>query len=476
MKQSNYFPEFAAIMAAAGIGEAGVRAFRNSYDQLIRGSTGLIPENTIEPVTELPAFREIGATPDDSLLGQSVVLKLNGGLGTGMGLAGPKSLLPIKDGFNFLDFIAKQILHLRQEHGAPVRFLLMNSFSTSAETMAHLRRYPNLGLAEDLELMQGLTPKVDANTLRPVVWPAHPPMEWCPPGHGDLYPSLLGSGWLHRLLDAGVRYLFVSNSDNLGASLDLRLLTYFARSGKSFLMEVTERTDADKKGGHLARALDGSYLLRESAQCPEADLEFFQDTQRHRFFNTNNLWIRLDDLKAVLDQHEGVVPLPLIKNQKTVDPRDAASPAVFQLETAMGAAIGCFPNAGAIEVPRSRFAPVKTTADLLALRSDAYEITPDCRLVLAPELNDRPPLVDLDPDHYKRVDQLEARLRVVPSLKGCRQLRVRGPVIFENPATFKGNITVTNPEKSESSLPAGSYEDLCLTLRGGRVETSPNPG
>ena len=215
MKSEDSFPEFAAIMAAAGIGEAGVRAFRNSYDQLVRGSTGLIPENTIQPVTELPAFREIEETTDDSLLGQSLVIKLNGGLGTGMGLAGPKSLLSIKDGFNFLDFIARQILHLRQEHGAPVRFLLMNSFSTSAETMAHLRKYPSLGSAEDMELMQGLTPKVDANTLRPVIWPTNPSMEWCPPGHGDIYPSLLGSGWLRRLLDAGVRYLFVSNSDNL---------------------------------------------------------------------------------------------------------------------------------------------------------------------------------------------------------------------------------------------------------------------
>ena len=461
-------------MEAAGIGGAAVRAFQNSYDQLVRGSTGLIPESTIQPVRELPAFREFEAKPDGSLLGQVVVIKLNGGLGTSMGLAGPKSLLPIKDGLNFLDLIARQILHLRKEHAAPIRFLLMNSFSTSAETMAHLQRYPALGPGQDLELMQGLTPKVDANTLRPIVWPAHPPMEWCPPGHGDIYPSLVGSGWLHRLLEAGVRYLFVSNSDNLGASLDLGLLTYFARSEKSFLMEVTERTEADRKGGHLARAADGRFLLRESAQCPEADLESFQDTQRHRFFNTNNLWIRLEDLKAVLDQHEGVVPLPLIKNQKTVDPRDPGSPAVFQLETAMGAAIACFPNAGAIEVSRSRFAPVKTTADLLALRSDAYEITRDCRLVLAPELNDRPPLVDLDPDFYKRVDQLEARLRVVPSLKGCRHLRVRGPVVFENPAMFKGNVAVANPEKADSSLPAGSYEDVSLTLRAGRVEASPN--
>lgn len=75
----------------------------------------------------------------------------------------------------------------------------------------------------------------------------------CPPGHGDIYPSLLGSGMLERLLSEGIQYLFVSNSDNLGATLDLQLLQHFASSGAPFMMEVCERTAADKKGGHLAR-------------------------------------------------------------------------------------------------------------------------------------------------------------------------------------------------------------------------------
>ena len=167
---------------------------------------------------------------------------------------------------------------------------------------------------------------------------------------------------LDRLLKEGYLYLFVSNSDNLGATMDPALLNWFAGSDMPFLMEVTTRTSADRKGGHLAkRKSDGQLLLRESAQCPEEDMDVFQDINRHRYFNTNNLWLRLDDLAEGLRRNGGLLPLPVITNQKTVDPRDKKSPAVYQLETAMGAAIGCFSGAGAVVVPRTRFAPVKTT-------------------------------------------------------------------------------------------------------------------
>lgn len=464
MNQNHHFPEFAAKMEAAGINAPAIRAFENSYNCLVAGQTGLIPENSIEPILELPSLAEVSERKDSALLAHTVVLKLNGGLGTSMGLEGAKSLLKIKDDLAFLDFIARQILYLRTQLKLPLRFLLMNSFTTSADTLRHLGQYPELGQPKDLELMQGLAPKVDARSLRPVVWPANPQLEWCPPGHGDLYPSLLGSGRLDNLLAADIRYAFVSNSDNLGASLDLGLLTYFAHSGKSFLMEVTERTEADKKGGHLARGGNGKLLLRESAQCPETDLSAFQDIRRHRFFNTNNLWIRLDHLKALLGRHGGIVPLPLIKNAKTVDPRDKKSTPVFQLETAMGAAIECFDNSGAVNVPRSRFAPVKTTADLLALRSDAYEITDDWRLMLHPALNGQPPILDLDNDHYRLVDQIEARLPGVPSLQQCRHLQVRGPINFSPGVIFKGKVALTNPNVATATLPAGVYADTTLVV------------
>jgi len=462
----NHFPEFAAKMRKAGSSDAAIRAFQHSYDSLVAGQTGMIPENNIQPVADLPRLDQL--RPDQSagaaLLSQSIVIKLNGGLGTSMGLERAKSLLEVKNGLAFLDFIVKQVLFLREKHGVPLRFRFMNSFSTSRDTLQFLRKYPGLGEPASLELMQNQVPKVDAETLRPAAWAESPQLEWCPPGHGDLYPSLLGSGLLDDLLAHDVKYLFVSNADNLGATLDLALLSYFADSGKPFLMEVAERTASDRKGGHLAQR-EAQLLLRESAQCPEADQAAFQDIRRHRFFNTNNLWVRLDSLKQLLDREGGFLPLPMIKNTKTIDPRNKNSPTVFQLETAMGAAIECFGNAGAMVVPRTRFAPVKTTADLLALRSDAYEVTHDWRIVLADHEAGQPPTIDLDSNHYKMVDQLDARLADgVPSLKACRELTVRGPIAFNSRNFFRGKVSLSAKSSSPIPLPPGEYEDCSKEL------------
>merc|ERR1712139_741657 len=189
----------------------------------------------------------------------------------------------------------------------------------------------------DLEFVQNKAPKVTKADLTPASWPADPSHEWCPPGHGDLYPAMLGSGALDKLLAKGFKYMFVSNSDNLGATMDLKVLTHFAKTGAPFMMEVATRTDADKKGGHLAKDnATGGLLLRESAQCPEADEAAFQDVGRHKYFNTNNLWVDLVALQRAFDDNRGTLPLPVMMNGKTVDPRDKNSTKVIQLETAMG--------------------------------------------------------------------------------------------------------------------------------------------
>jgi len=455
---------FREKMEAAGVSEPAIRAFERNYAQLGQADSGFTPESSIQPVQSLPSLLDIDAqtTPRPALLDATAVLKLNGGLGTGMGLERAKSLLPVHDGLTFLDLIARQVLHFRKTSGH-MRLLTMNSFSTSADTRAALAKYPELGAPDDIELLQNKTPKVDAETLLPAVWEKDRELEWCPPGHGDLYAVLATGGTLERLLADGIRYVFVSNSDNLGATLDLALLTWFADSGAPFMMEVTARTPSDRKGGHLALR-EGQLLLRESAQCPAADMDAFQDITKHRFFNTNNLWLRLDRLRDALDASDGSLPLPLIRNKKTVDPRDKNSPEVYQLETAMGAAIECFPDACAVDVPRSRFAPVKTTADLLTLRSDAYDIRHDGTVALAPELGEIPPHVELD-HHYKLVDQLDAALATgTPSLKGCRNLKVKGEVLFNAEAIFQGEVTVENPTHAPLPVPPGIHYNTHLIL------------
>ncbi|MDR1305459.1 MAG: UTP--glucose-1-phosphate uridylyltransferase [Verrucomicrobiales bacterium] len=457
-------------MRQAGLRSAAVHSFRQNYLSLVSGETGLIPEAAIRPVDRLPRLEDLPVTVSDGrateLIARTAVIKLNGGLGTSMGLDRPKSIISVKDGLNFLDFTARQILYLREKYRAPLRLLLLNSFNTSRDSMEHLRRYPSLAADLPVEFLQSKAPKLRADTLLPVTWPANPELEWCPPGHGDLYPTLLDSGRLDELARRGVDYLFVSNADNLGANLDLGLLDWFAAQQLPFLMEVAERTPSDKKGGHLARAADGDgLLLRESAQCPADDAAAFQDVTRHRFFNTNNIWLNVSALRRQLDANGGILPLPLIRNVKTVDPRDRQSPKVYQLETAMGAAIQLFAGAGALVVPRRRFAPVKTTADLLALRSDAYVINEDFTLSLAAARRGLPPKIELDDAHYKIMAQFEVAFgEHVPSLAAAEKLTVSGPVLCGENVTVSGSVEVVNAAADRKLWPAGNYHHQRVTL------------
>lgn len=467
---SSRFEMFENKMRIEGLSSSIIRAFEHHYGTLTSGQMATIAETDIEPVTSLPVLEELPSVNGSSadLLKRTAVLKLNGGLGTSMGLEKAKSLLPVKDGLNFLDLIVSQITRLKESHGVPVKFLLLNSFSTQADTLDHLSQYKNLGPLDCLVLMQNKIPKVLADSFEPASWPQEPQMEWCPPGHGDLYPALYGSGRLDELLREGIQYLFVSNSDNLGATLDLRILQAFAAENRPFLMEVTTRTPADRKGGHLARRkMDGRLILREAAQCDKADEANFQNIDRHRFFNTNNLWINLLALKPLMEKSGGFLKLPVIRNAKTLDPRDKKSPSVFQLETAMGSALEVFEGAGAILVPRTRFAPVKATCDLVALRSDAYELTEEYQMRLHPTCQGQPPDVILDNDRYKLVDQLDALFTEgVPSLRECRQLTVKGAVIFDAHVVIKGKVTFENKSSSLMKVKSGVYKDIIVDGNG----------
>src|SRR5215218_4382349 len=257
-------------MRAEGLGDAAVESFARQYERLRAGETGTLAEADIEPVAELPDAQELTAEAGPELLDQAVVIKLNGGLGTSMGMTKAKSLLEVKDGMTFLDLIAEQILELRDRSGARLPLVLMNSFATQADSLAALERYDDLSAGLPADFVQNKVPKLRADDLTPVRWPDDPALEWAPPGHGDLYTALVTSGMLKALLDAGYRYAFVSNSDNLGAVLDPRILAWLAESAAPFLMEVADRTSSDRKGGHLARRVsDGGLVLREIAQTPE---------------------------------------------------------------------------------------------------------------------------------------------------------------------------------------------------------------
>lgn len=442
-----------ARLREAGASDDVIATFRAQYERLREGAAGVLREDEIEPVGELPDAAGLPAPDGRELLDRAVVIKLNGGLGTSMGMTRAKSLLQVKDGHSFLDIIARQVLALRAATGARIPLVLMNSFATREDSLAALARHPELARGDvPADFLQSRVPKLRADDLAPVSWPADPALEWAPPGHGDLYPAMRGSGLLDALLAAGYRHAFVSNADNLGAVLDPRILAWFARSEAPFAMEVTDRTAADRKGGHLARRRDAGFVLRETAQTADDDLDAFQDIARHRYFNTNNLWLDLRALADVLEQRGGVLGLPMIVNRKTVDPTDPDSTPVIQLETAMGAAIGAIEGAAALRVPRGRFVPVKTTNDLLVLRSDAYELAADGTIALAGGRS-AAPLVELDGMHYKLLADFEARFPAgPPSLVEASRLRVAGDVRFGAGVVVRGEASVIG----SASVPDGA--------------------
>ncbi|MCX6047320.1 MAG: UTP--glucose-1-phosphate uridylyltransferase [Chloroflexi bacterium] len=440
------FAAFASKMRQANVPEAVIRTFHYYYTQLLRGATGYVPATEAQPVYDLPAVDDLGAyqTAGQAALARMAVIKLNGGLGTTMGMQGPKSLIDVKAGLTFLDIIVRQILTMRREHAVRLPLVLMNSFNTQTQSRATLKTYRDFQQDVPLDFLQHKTPKIWQDDLTPVSWPDDPAKEWCPPGHGDIYLALQTSGVLQQLLAQGYEYAFVSNADNLGATVDLSILGYFASEKLPFLMEVAERTPADSKGGHLACSATGGLLLREVAQCPPEELAAFQDIQRYCYFNTNNLWIHLPSLKQILDRQQGVLGLPLIRNEKPVDPTQPDSRRVYQLETAMGHAIALFPEAQAVQVTRNRFLPVKNTNDLLALWSDAYVLNDDYTITLNPvRQGKQAPLIDLDKNYYGLFDQLKAHFpHAVPSLVHCDQLSVKGDIYFDDEIVLEGDVVL----------------------------------
>jgi UTP--glucose-1-phosphate uridylyltransferase len=180
--------------------------------------------------------------------------------------------------------------------------------------------------------------------------------------------------------------------------------------------------------------------------------EHFQDIERHGVFHANNVWVDLDVLGARLDERDGVLGLPIIVNRKTVDPTDPDSTPVIQIESAMGAAIELFEGSQALLVPRTRFRPVKTTNELVLLRSDLYRFDEDYTVVST--IDHAEPFVDLS-EAYRFVDGFEKRFpHGVPSLRDCGSFRVLGDVTFGADVVCRGDVTVTADEPR--SIPDGT--------------------
>lgn len=455
MKQSNspkHLPFFISKMEKEKLPPVVIDTFSYYYKKILAGETGLVFDKDIRPVdpNEIEDFNNIKdfAPAGRNVLKNAVIITLNGGLGTSMGLTTAKSLLEVKNGKTFLEII------LNQAEQLGVKLALMNSFSTHEDTISAISKLNPIDFP--LLFLQHKFPKILREGFGPALWPDNTELEWNPPGHGDIYTALYTSGTLQNLIDDKIIFAFISNSDNLGATMDESLLGYFSENKLPFMMEVAERTPADLKGGHLARHRNGRFILRESAQCPNDELNAFRDIGCYGFFNTNNIWINLIYFKDLIEKNK-IIRLPMMCNPKRLDPRNEESPAVYQVETAMGAAISLFEGAAAIKVPRSRFFPVKKCNDLLAVRSDCFPLTKENNLTLNPKRKSDTIKINLDPKYYGKIDLFDERFTEgVPSLVDCESLTIEGDVRFEKNILIKGKVKIKNNNISQAVIKEGT--------------------
>ncbi len=442
-------------MKEDGMSEEFIQDFLEKVRQVEKGETGIVDWNEVgdlDPTMDEMPLEEIhkrySASSED--LGKLVVIKLNGGLGTSMGLSKAKSLIPVKEGRSFLNIIANQILYLRAKHRIAIPLLLMDSFNTQEDSAKELQK---AGLSQDFptSFLQHRVPRLLKGSLEPIVC-KDPREEWCPPGHGDIYFTLVETGILDKLINSGFEIAFISNGDNLGATVDPSIVCFMLREELDFAMEMTPKTLADKKGGAIYRKIVGGvfqhYELLETAQVPEEYMHEFTGMGKFRTFSTNNLWIRLKSLKK--RWAEGNFRLSLIVNPKIVEGKE-----VLQLETAMGSAVGNFSSFKGIIIPRDRFAPVKKTEDYLVRRSDAYVLNEDFSLTMSPArkaLGLGEPIVSLDDSYYKKIGDFDRRFSVIPSLESCESLEVKGNWIFDSLVVLEGNCAFLNSSDSPAQI------------------------
>lgn len=412
-----------------------------------------IPESEIDPLLEgdvisYDTLTDARYTTGKTAAASLAILKLNGGLGTTMGCSGPKSLIPVHGTETFIDIISKQIHTLRKQTGHSIPLILLNSFNTSDATLAHLKETPIL------ELFQHEVPRIDTESGKPYVCHKDKNLEWYPPGHGDLYLSLITSGLLDKLLAKNIRYLFVSNADNLGATADLRLLGHMHHHNLPFMMEVTPKTLSDIKGGTLIRH-KGRVSLLERAQVSPEFIGAFEDISRFTVFNTNSVWLNLSALKQRLA--EGPLSLPVI-----VNPKQVHGTHVIQLEQALGAAIEAFPGASAISVSRDRFIPVKTTADLLLLQSDYY--TKRSNGTISPT-GATPPTIVLS-HHFKTIEAYTQRIVYPPSLKKAQYVRLDGDITVLGHVKFEGHVHIQAANSQHVVLEKRVFSNCHIQIDG----------
>ncbi|KAI5173443.1 UTP--glucose-1-phosphate uridylyltransferase [Pancytospora epiphaga] len=421
-------------------------SFYELYKRFIETKENKIDWNKIEqPSGKLVSYSKLPeAEKATESLSKLAVLKLNGGLGTTMGCVGPKSAIQVRDGKNFIDVIMKQLNHLNTSYKCDIPLILMNSFNTDKRTAKLIKNYTNIKTFN-----QSAFPRISSEDLMPIDDDIY-----YPPGHGDLFFSIKKSGMLDELLKEGKEYLFVSNVDNLAATVDLKILQYCISENIDFCMEVTDKTRADIKGGTLVNINDKLTLL-EIAQVPPARKSEFTSIRKFKIFNTNSIWINLKALKSVLEKP---LELDIIQNKKMVN-----CESVIQLETAMGAAVKYFDRNCGIVVPRSRFLPVKACSDLFLLESNLYSENNGHMELNSTRISPHQPIVKLVGRNFTTITEYEKSFAGIPDIVDLDILTVSGDVTFGKNVVLKGIVIICATNGNRIDIPDGSIlEDKIL--------------
>jgi len=408
-----------------------------------------LPKDAIKEYTELPVETDKNSVRE--MLNSLVVIKLNGGLGTSMGCSGPKSVIPVRSDLTFLDLTVQQIEYLNKTYDANVPLVLMNSFNTDDDTMKIIKKYSGLKVTIKT-FNQSKFPRINKESLMPIAKSCRTEDDleaWYPPGHGDFYQAFANSGLLNEFIDQGKKYCFISNIDNLGATVDINILSMCLSASHEFVMEVTDKTRADVKGGTLIN-YEGKLRLLEVAQVPKEHEEDFKSVKKFNVFNTNNLWINLASVQRIVD--ENTLDMEIIVNPKTLD----NGLNVYQLETAVGAAMKCFENSVGIKVPRSRFLPVKKSSDLLLVMSNLYNLDHGALVMSAKRMFPSTPLVKLGDNHFKKVSAFLSRFGSIPNLLELDHLTVSGDVTFGRGVSLRGTVIIIANHGDRIDIPDGS--------------------
>ena len=411
--------------------------FRRYLNDRAKGNT--IDWAKINPPNpdQVVAYDDLPNSDAVEFLNKLAVVKLNGGLGTSMGCVGPKSVIEVRDGMSFLDLSVRQIEYLNRTYDVNVPFVLMNSFNTDDDTASIIKKYEGHNI-DILTFNQSRYPRVIKDSLLPAPKSYDSQLsDWYPPGHGDVFESLYNSGLLDQLIERGIEIIFLSNADNLGAVVDLRILQHMVESKAEYIMELTDKTKADVKGGTIID-YEGRVRLLEIAQVPKQYLNEFKSIKKFKYFNTNNIWMNVRAVKRVVENNE--LEMEIIPNEKSIpaDKKGEADIGIIQLETAVGAAIKHFKNSHGVNVPRRRFLPVKTCSDLMLVKSNLYTLSHG-QLVIDPNRFGPAPLIKLGSD-FKKVAQFQKRIGSIPNIVELDHLTVTGDVNFSRGIVLKGKF------------------------------------